>query len=378
MEISHIWNVIFISAFSQGFFVALILFLQFYFNRHRSQLYLGLFVLNFSLILINNTVYWNQLFSQYPHFLFVTLSLRYLMAPLFLFYIFTFIGKKNDKKQLWHLLPFAIALAVYLPSIFQSGDAKIAMLINPVPEGSAWRVTFGQVAFKLTSIHLILYAIYIFRLLKRHFNPDNKHQDRNKNNQILWLQFLNSLFFLYGLLMLLYFILIGLDVGGIKKDYFISLIMSIAVYGISIVGIFNTDLLSGEKFLTKLGNIKYLKTRLTKSYLVKTMAQLEQIMQTERLFLNSEINLDQVASRMGIPRHHISQALSLEKGKTFNEFINHYRIKHAQLLLDNLSAKDNIKTVMHSSGFNNRVSFNNNFKKMVGMTASDYVKASKN
>ena len=61
--------------------------------------------------------------------------------------------------------------------------------------------------------------------------------------------------------------------------------------------------------------------------------------------------------------------------KSFNEYLNERRVLHAQQLLDTMSQEHNIKTIMYMSGFNNRASFNNNFKKVLGMTASEYVKS---
>ena len=100
-------------------------------------------------------------------------------------------------------------------------------------------------------------------------------------------------------------------------------------------------------------------------------------MQLNQLFLNPDPKLDEVALELDLPKHHISQALSLQKGITFTEFVNMYRIKYAKGLLDDYATDKTIKTIMHSSGFNNRASFNNNFKKLIGMTASDYLKSMK-
>jgi len=174
--------------------------------------------------------------------------------------------------------------------------------------------------------------------------------------------------------MLFYVVLVHANIGGIWKDYPISLVMCIAVYAISYFSITNPDLLKGEKFLERIKVLKYHKTRLSEAYLSTTILNFERVVTTEMLFLDADLKINNVAEILQIPKHHISQALSLTLGKSFNEYLNELRVIHAQHLLDQIAEHDSIKTIMYSSGFNNRASFNNNFKKHIGMTASEYIK----
>lgn len=379
MEMSPIWNVIFIAAFSQGLFVAIVLFIQFFKTREKSSLFLGLFVFTFSFVLLNNVVYWNSLFKEYPHFLFVTISIRYLVAPFFLFFVLAFLEGRSVKIKFYHFLPFVFLFLYYLPLILLSGDEKIALLSRDIPPDhyNSLRFLIGNYSFKLVSVQLILYAYLAFKYLGKYLKNNYSQLDKDRMNQIAWLKFLNFLFFIYGLMMLLYFILIYFGVGGIEKDYFISLAMCMAVYCISYVGMFNPELLKGKAFIENITNRKYSKTRLKESYLEEITDRLEDTMQLSQLFLNPDLKMDDVASELNLPKHHISQALSLQKGITFTEFVNIYRIKYAKGLLDDYATDQTIKTVMYSSGFNNRASFNNNFKRLIGMTASEYLKASR-
>lgn len=374
-----IWNVVFISAFSQGIFVAIILFIQYFKTKEKSTLFLSLFVFSFSLILVNNVIYWNDLISDYPHFFFVTISIRYLMAPLFLFFVLAFLERENFKFQLYHLLPFILLFLYYFPLMILSGEEKVALRNEPTEEtySNLFRYIIGHYSFKLVSIHLIGYAIIVYRYLRKYTFTHSSQLDKNRINQIAWLRFLNFLFFVYGLMMLVYFVLIAFGVEGMTKDYVISIAICFAVYSISYVGMFNPELLKGDAFIEKISYRKYSNTRLKESYLEEIILRLNDAMQEGQLFLNADLKLDEVAANLDLPKHHISQALSLRKGNTFTEFINYYRVNFAKSLLDESAADQTIKTIMYSSGFNNRASFNNNFKRLIGMTASEYLKTSK-
>lgn len=374
MEISLFWNIIFSSALSLGFFLAFVLFSQYAKERQQSQLFLGLFVFIFSTILLNNFVYWHQTMSTYPHFIYSTVSTRFLLAPLFYFYCLTFLNQKIDKKEYLHLLPFIILTLLFSPILVSSGEDKLA-LIASFREGNypTWSYYSRHMKWLLSS-QLLFYPALIYYKLSNYLNHQKQSIQASKVNQINWLYFFNSLLAIYGLLMLLYYILVTLDIGGIEKDYYISFVMCIAIFCTSYIGMNNPTLLRGEQFLQKLQRIKYKNTKLDTSYLATTSNRLEQLMQVEKVYLDSDINLQKIAQQIGIPRHHLSQVLNQYYGKNFHELINQYRINYACQLLDSSpTINKNIKTVMYESGFNNRASFNNNFKKFKGMTASEYL-----
>jgi len=59
----------------------------------------------------------------------------------------------------------------------------------------------------------------------------------------------------------------------------------------------------------------------------------------------------------------------------FRDFINSYRIRHALTLLDDFEKKNlTIESVAYESGFNNRTSFYNAFKKQTDKLPSAYLK----
>ena len=376
VEISLFWNLIFIASVSQGMFLVLVLFVQYFRTKHASQLFLALFILVFTLNLLNNLVYWNQMFAQFPHFLFSFVGIRFLFAPLFLWYCITFIRKRINKWHVLHFLPSFLLVIIYLPQISLSGAEKIELIQSSsfYIQFATWRKFIARNLNWALCIQLIVYAVLIFYLLKSHLTKNKNNINTEKSNQLNWLLFFNSLFFLYGIVTLLYWVLVVNKIGGVSKDYPISLVMCLIIYGISYFSVINPDLLKGEKYLQKIGILKYSKTQLSEEYLKNTIHLFEKLVTQDELFLDPDLKLDDVANFLSLKKHHISQALSLVLGKTFNEYVNRLRVNRAQILLDNLPKDGSIKAVMYSSGFNNRVSFNNNFKKLIGMTASEYLK----
>lgn len=369
MGISLFWNITFISALSQGLFVTIILLVQYLRTRHLSQLILGIFLLVFSQILLNNIIYWNQLLGEHPHFIFSTVSTRFLLAPLFYLYCRTFLQRTFKRKDVLHFLPFIVLTTVYSPLLLLSGSEKKELASQLFSQQEEGVFHIGSLINWLLALQLIIYAAWIFYEV-----TIKKKLGGARRQHIRWLTFLNSLFFVYGALMLMYFILVWLQIGGIQKDFYISAVMCLAIYSISYVGMVTPNLLKGEDFLNRIQQPKYRRTPLKKAYLEEVIGKLEQLMRTERLYLTADISLQEIAEQLAISRHHISQALSVQLDRTFHEYINAYRVAHAQELLSTLPSDENIKMVMYASGFNNRASFNNNFKKFTGMTATAFLK----
>ncbi|MFN5422216.1 MAG: tetratricopeptide repeat protein [bacterium] len=94
----------------------------------------------------------------------------------------------------------------------------------------------------------------------------------------------------------------------------------------------------------------------------------------EKLFLNPQISLQVLATRLGIPSKLVTQSISEHSGTNFSGLINGYRVDEAKRLL--IENKDDLKMeeIASKAGFNNRVSFFNHFKELTGFTPSQFSK----
>jgi AraC-like DNA-binding protein len=93
----------------------------------------------------------------------------------------------------------------------------------------------------------------------------------------------------------------------------------------------------------------------------------------ERLFLEPELRLDDLARAAGTSRHKASEAINKGLGASFFDLVNGYRVEEfKRLCVDEARRSDKIMTLALESGFNSKPSFNLVFKKMTGMTPSQY------
>ena len=102
--------------------------------------------------------------------------------------------------------------------------------------------------------------------------------------------------------------------------------------------------------------------------------QLNELMEQEKYFLNPKLRQHMLAEALGVNVYQLSEAINCICGYGFYQYVNNYRIRYAKEMIH--SAKSNITSVevlYHRCGFNNRTSFYNAFKQMVGMTPAKYL-----
>ena len=97
-----------------------------------------------------------------------------------------------------------------------------------------------------------------------------------------------------------------------------------------------------------------------------------QLMDNEQLYLRSELKVQDIATRLNTNSTYISQCINSSLGQSFSQFVNTYRIRHAQdMLRRQPDAK--ISLVASESGFSSEVSFFRNFKAITGMTPREWI-----
>lgn len=98
-------------------------------------------------------------------------------------------------------------------------------------------------------------------------------------------------------------------------------------------------------------------------------------MEKEKLFLDSQLTIHKLSNHLQIPRQYISEILNLHIGKSFQDFINEYRVKEFEKCLKNVKYEHyTLLGLATEVGFNSKSSFNNTFKKIKGLTPSEFKK----
>lgn len=102
--------------------------------------------------------------------------------------------------------------------------------------------------------------------------------------------------------------------------------------------------------------------------------KLEKMMTEQKVFLEPDLNLIDLAQRIGTNRTYVSQAVKMHYGKSFSDYVNHERIMYAQQqLLSGVPQKD----VEYKCGYISSSTFYRQFQKETGMSPKAWLNSQK-
>lgn len=106
---------------------------------------------------------------------------------------------------------------------------------------------------------------------------------------------------------------------------------------------------------------------------------IESFVKERNMYREEDFSLEKLAALSGFSRHYISETLNVFAKRSFYQYINEYRIKEVISVLNNDNEENSsILSIAYKSGFKNKASFNQYFKKITGITPSEYLKREKN
>ena len=118
---------------------------------------------------------------------------------------------------------------------------------------------------------------------------------------------------------------------------------------------------------------KYAKSGLSDEQLLAYKDRLEHFMHSQQAYLQSDLTLPRLAKAIDCSVNHLSQVINSGFGVSFFDYLNQFRIEHAEGLLSNLDGHNGtILNIVFTVGFNSNSAFYAAFKKCVGQTPAQY------
>lgn len=123
---------------------------------------------------------------------------------------------------------------------------------------------------------------------------------------------------------------------------------------------------------------KYKTSALLPETVDQVLPRLREMMEKDKVYLDADLTLKKLAKPLNVHYNHLSQIINERMGKSFNDFINSYRIQEAKVKLSNpAEGKKTILEIAYETGFYSKSVFNTAFKKFTGMTPSQFRKEKK-
>jgi AraC-like DNA-binding protein len=304
-----------------------------------------------------------------------------LFGPMLFYYTQSVVYKSFSitLKNVWHLFAFVVLFCVteayYL---FQPVDVKVHVLKSILEHHFPFAISIVSV---LVFIQFLLYATYSLRLVSSYKNATNQLFSNARQTNVSWLYSTIIFFIVIMFITALNSLLTQTSFSTYYLFAFNVIILAVFIFVLQVLmkALRRPDFFSFDKrngppdfFLstaktTSPGNEKTEKERIVQI--------VSQYMQSNKPYLEPELTLNQLASRVSLKPRALSQAINEILQQNFFDFINRYRVEEAVRLLTNpVDKKITVLEVLYEVGFNSKSSFNTLFKKYTGLTPTEFRK----
>ncbi|MDY0779362.1 helix-turn-helix domain-containing protein [Tenacibaculum sp. IB213877] len=128
-----------------------------------------------------------------------------------------------------------------------------------------------------------------------------------------------------------------------------------------------------DEFLPKKKQKKYKTSNLNHALISDYKIALINAMEKDKLYRNPKLSIHKVSEQLNIPRQYISEVLNLHLNKSFLDFVNEYRINDfIEKVQNDQYAHLTLLGIANEVGFNSKSTFNTTFKKIKGLTPSQF------
>lgn len=370
MELNLILNYIGIFV---SFFLAFILFTKN--GKTKSDKVLGIWLVVIGFHLFLYAIILTKIIFKIPFLLGIHIIVPFLHGPLLYTYIISLTQPKsfNSKVILYHFfLPVVVGL-MYAKFFFLSTKEKMIVFEN---QGRGFEFILVVSNFFLTSSG-IFYFFYNFKILNDHKKYKSFQISFEEKVDFNWLRLLIYMMAVIWLLIIFN-----------QSDFWIFGMTTIYVVCLGYFGIKQMDIFSNNSIVTSKNSAvienkivtnnpvkKYAKSGLNDEKANEIHQNLNQVMQQQKLYKEPELTLDELSKTLEVPSNYLSQVINEKEGINFYDYINALRVEEFKRIVQLEENKNfTLLSIAFECGFNSKTTFNRIFKKLTGLTPSQFVK----
>lgn len=361
-------------------------------------LFIGVFQLDnrvsrflLGLIVLNSVLAWlfvgmGEQWTTGEH-LITWISLQMLQGPLLLGYVSSQVQPnfKWKKRYLLHALPMIVMLIVWQWQLTSPDSLRFVC-----PESSGCSQLYEMRLLHRVAIwaSIMAYSIWALGLLPAYIRRIKDQFSALEGLRLIWLKWLIGGFLSLTVFAMLLDILKywGMDsklYGGYLQAWGPILLM-LFMTGFSVrqrrinaqlgadEGVFYQASANSKESAvsTQPDILKYQSSGLDVDLIQQLWDQLDDTMKCNSLYLRQGLKLADVANELGVSGNYVSQAINGIGEQSFYDWVNQYRLEHAQRLLKESSLS--VTDIAEASGFASQSSFYSHFKQRFAMTPRQY------
>jgi AraC-like DNA-binding protein len=278
--------------------------------------------------------------------------------------------KKLSRRHKLLLLPFAIGFVLIT-------IAKIAYA-NGL-KGDTWQFAYFSLPM-LTEFFAIFYTLVLVIALLRQTRRVQKNNvafsTAKIRPQLQWFKILLGCFlaltFIWLIVSVLYFRFRILHLW-----YIVWILISILIYWMGHMGIYKFGVQEERKKIRHY-SMEHASVHVYEKQKNEHVAAFEAHVVRQKRFLDPELTLDKISEEINVSKSHLSRMINTELQTSFPDYINTLRVEEAKAYMSQPEfANYTLVAVGLEAGFASKTTFNNAFKKITGLTPSEYKSAQK-
>lgn len=354
----------------------------------RANRYLAALLTAFVLELANRFAIVTNLIVMLPGALALNWSLDFFFGPFVYLYTRELTRLSNsgaDPKRMRHLiLPLgSVVVAGVLWISFPPEQFLATLDASAVPS-----LAIAEAALAVASmVSMIAYVWASFGLLRKHRANVETNFSYLRHTSLAWLR---NLLVLIAVLLALYvaFAFTEIRFHGLEQVFPIAIVVTvfcIGFIGIRQPAVFERRNTGGAQFLAAdsgdprhevSDSQRYRRSALSEDDAHAIFAEIENLMNAERVYRSSDLSLPKLSDKLGLPSHYVSQAINQGSGSNFFEFVNKRRVGlvKKRLRAAGPAGSINVLQAAFDAGFNSKSAFYAAFKAETGMTPRAYKK----
>jgi AraC-like DNA-binding protein len=342
--------------------------------------WLGVFLACVACVLLGRVLPGTTVAAHYPRLLGWLELTRLAMAPAFYLSVvqFTAPNRPWQGRDGLHFLPWLLFLLAMLPHLLGWGPTGVAGL-------SGHAASVGRaLVFAAPKVQAIGYWLAAYVALRQHQRQVLHLTAQPEPIDLQWLkQVLWGLTLLVGLWLNELFFHLGWVLPLTPLGY-LGAVFYLAYYALRQREVFAFSApiraeiqelwQEEEPELPSPAPTSAKQARLSPSQVGYWQQQLLRLLETEKLYLEADLSLPALAQRTGLSTHELSYVLNEGFGVNFFQFINAYRVAEAQRLLASAQHQHlSMVGIAFEAGFSSKTTFNTTFKKVTGLTPSQFL-----
>lgn len=336
--------------------------------RAKSTLLLGILIVVFSLTNLQYYLGDTAIITTRQLFGIIWFPGQLLSGPLLLFYGLKLLypEKPISRRAKMILLPFIILFIVitYLKITMADVDKKTYMqAILPIE---------AIVEFSSLIIDTCI-VVWLFLAIRKVDRTSKDFKLSQVRPELRW--FSTLLVILFSLCFLWLYVAVLMFLGKSTENlwYIMWIALSIIIYWIGHVGIYKFGVMEEIKKIRSHSLDRSSIVVVTNKQKSEHLTLFENLIINKKYFLDPELTLDKIADELNLSKSHLSRLINKELQTSFPDYINGLRIKEAQYYLKHPDFSNyTLVAIGLEAGFASKTTFNNTFKKVTGMTPSEF------